>query len=75
MSEKIMSETEWRTEFSQMLQLTMLNQRLTQQKLSILSGVSQSSISRYINGKSTPSIFDLHRIAKAIGCSVDAITP
>ena len=45
---------------------------LNQSKLSKLSGVSKSSLSRYINGDEMP-VSALKAIARALGCTTDEI--
>ena len=42
-----------------------------QQKLSRTSGVSDSEVSRILAGKSNPGLENAHRLAKAVGLSLD----
>lgn len=64
-------EERWRKEFSYKLLKKMNKQSLSQQGLAEVSGVSQCSINRYLNQKSTPTVFAASKLAKALGCTVD----
>lgn len=66
-----MTERECQIEFSDRLFRIMNRNHMTQLELSEKTGIPQSSISNYINRKATPSLYNLDRIAKALGCSVD----
>lgn len=39
--------------------------------LSNTTGISETTISRYINGTSTPSIYNIHKIVKALKCTIN----
>lgn len=45
--------------------------KISQQRLYELSGINISMISEYENGKSTPTVYSLWKIAKVLGCKVD----
>jgi transcriptional regulator with XRE-family HTH domain len=45
---------------------------ISQCELSERTGITQPSISDYMNGKKLPSFYTVDKIAKALGCSVDA---
>ena len=64
------NEDEWRRKFSFKLYRTMMAKLKSQEDLAYESGLSQSVISKYMNGKSTPSVYKLQKIADALGCSV-----
>ena len=64
------NEDEWRRKFSFKLYRTMMAKLKSQEDLAYESGLSQSVISKYINGKSTPSVYKLQKISDALGCSV-----
>ena len=52
-----MSEVEWLREFSINLRRMMWDARMTQRELADLSGLSESCISRYLNGTQPRIIF------------------
>lgn len=66
----ILSEEEWREVFAEQLCYKMKARGIFQDRLSELTGISRVTINRYINGKATPSTYNIRRIAKALGCSV-----
>ncbi|WP_082054330.1 helix-turn-helix domain-containing protein [Methyloterricola oryzae] len=49
---------------------TRRTKQLTQRKLSLAIGLQQASISRIENGKKEVRLWDLRRIAKALGVSL-----
>lgn len=64
------SEKEWRIIFSNNLIRKMRNFGISQDELSHRTGISQVTISKYINCKATPSTYNIRKIAKALRCSV-----
>ena len=46
---------------------------MSQQRLYEVSGVNICMISEYENGKSTPTVYTLWRLAEALNCKVDDI--
>lgn len=64
------SEEEWRRAFSIRLGSELRMRCMTLERLSELSGISCVSLSRYLNGKATPSMYNAERIANVLGCSV-----
>lgn len=48
-----------------------LNKGLKAIELSILTGLTKTSISLFESGKNKPSELSLHKIAKVLECSVD----
>ena len=66
-------EATWKDEFSNRLQRKMLTLHITQDELSVRTGISKVSLSRYMNGKASPSAYNLQRIADALYCSVSEL--
>ena len=66
-----MTETECRREFGMRLRNLMFLKSITQTDLSEKTGISQTTISGYLNGKGTPSFYNVDKIAKALKCSTD----
>lgn len=64
-------ETEWSKEFARRLIRIMNIRGINQYDLAKKTGYSQSSISNYISGKSIPSSYASHIIAKALDCSLN----
>jgi len=58
-------------ELKQKLQLLMARRNLNGQRLARLSGVSDSEISRILQGKSRPGLDNAMRLARAVGVSLD----
>ena len=69
--DKNMSENECRREFSIRLYKTMIRKGMAQNELSERTGISEVTISKYMNGKATPSFYNVDKIAKALNCSVE----
>ena len=51
------------------IKISMAQTEINQKKLSELSGISETTISNTVSGKSSPSILTLSRLAKAMGLS------
>lgn len=68
-----MTEDECRKEFSRRISRIMLYKGITQKILSERTGIPQSRISDYITGKRSPSFYNVDKIAKALGCSMDRL--
>lgn len=66
-----MSEVEWIIEFGENLRRMMWNARLTQRELADLSGLSEATISRYLNKTMAPSCRAVVNLAYVFGCSTD----
>lgn len=58
------------TQFQKVLRQVMTQKRLTQVELAKLANVSQNSISKWLNGESSPNINKLKDLAKALGVTV-----
>lgn len=68
------TEDEWRKIFSKKLIDKMYYANISQWRLSELTGISEVSISKYMNGRATPSGFNIDRICRALKCSVSELT-
>ena len=68
---KHMTEQECRKEFGIRLKNIMFQKSITQNELSEITGIQQYLISNYINGKTTPSFYNVDKIAKALNCSIE----
>ena len=66
-----MSEAEYRKEFGYRLIRLMDIRNITQDELAKRTGIQRCQINKYINGKTTPSFYNVDKIAKALKCSVD----
>lgn len=69
-----MTEIEFRDIVSNRLSGIMKQRNISQDELSELTNISRVSINKYINNKATPSVFNLGKIAKALGCTMDDLT-
>ena len=67
------TETYFRKEFGKRLQRKIYFSGLSQKEVSERTGIQQSALSNYINGKVTPSIYNSRKIAKVVGCSIDEL--
>ena len=70
----LMGDEEYRQEFAMKLKRLMHSARITQTMLSEYTGISQVSISKYLNGKTLPDCRNLTRIANALRCSITELT-
>lgn len=70
MRKKMMSEDIWRIIFSKRLKERLVLLDMKQIELAIETNMSESVISRLVNGWKTPSAYDLAVLARALGCSV-----
>ena len=68
-----MTEEQCRREFAYRLYNLMRRKCITQQELGDKTGIAQPQISLYLNAKSLPSFYNVDKIAKALGCSVDEL--
>ena len=69
----VITEEEHRKEFGYRLHRMMDIKNITQAELADRTGIQQCQISKYINGKTTPSFYNVDKIAKALRCSVDEL--
>lgn len=63
-----MTELEWMKTFGQTLKNKLDDAWMTQRELAEESGISESSISYYINGERIPKIRSIINIAHALSC-------
>ena len=66
-----MTENECKKEFGIRLRKLMILRGITQCELSEKTGIQQYLISNYITGKTSPSFYNVDKIAKALGCSTE----
>ncbi len=69
----MMSELEWMDIFGDNLRSLLEEQWMSQQELADVTGISKSTISRYINKQCMPSVAALVNIAYALNCEIDDI--
>lgn len=73
-NKKIDNERMWRNNFSSNLRNRMRKMGMSQLTLSDLSGISNVTISKYLNAGATPSAYNLDRMAYALKCSRNELT-
>ena len=66
-----MTEQEVGIEFRQRLRRLMIIKGVSQLELSELTGIPQSTISKYLTGRFLPGFYNMDKIAKALKCSID----
>ena len=66
-----MNEDVYKKEFGRRLIRIIKRKGFTQKELSELTGISERTLTRYICGKSIPSLLHIDKIARALNCSVD----
>ena len=69
-----LSEEDWKVEFGKRLKRIMWVKGISQTDLSDRTGIGQTLISRYISGKTTPSVYNVNKIARALNMTVDGLT-
>lgn len=69
-----MSEEQFRREFGYRLRRLMERRGMTQGELAERINSSQVTVSKYMCGKNTPSVFMVNKIAKTLNCSIDELT-
>ena len=67
------SEEQLRIEFSKRVSKILRRRGMSQLELSNLTGISTTTISKYMSRKATPSLYNANRIARALGCSIDEL--
>lgn len=73
-NENALTEEDYRHEFGRKLYRIMSRENVTQADLSRMTGLRQCQISNYVRGRTTPSFYNVHKIARALGCSVDDLS-
>ena len=66
-------ESRWRKEVGFNIHRAMLKYGVDQKELSVRSGISQGTISKYTDGIMTPSSYKLNKIAKTLGCNIEEL--
>lgn len=66
-----LTEEQWKFEFRTRLYQMMIRNGFSQKRLAEKIGVSEVMISRYITGECIPNSIMLHKLAKALHCSMD----
>ncbi|WP_407450026.1 helix-turn-helix domain-containing protein [Fibrobacter sp.] len=62
---------DYKIEFGRRLYRMMDERHVTQEWLAAATGITQHTISDYVTGKVSPSYYNVDKIAKALGCSMD----
>ena len=70
-----MTEEELKQKFAEKLQRKMEHEGIDQRRLAMRSGISESSISKYISGDQLPKLHAVVRIAKALQASLYELIP
>lgn len=65
------NENEWKYRFSRRLYNKMISEGYSQDDISYETGISQGTISGYINGDVVPTVYKLQKIANVLGCTVN----
>ena len=68
-----MDQEEWMEEFSDRLECMMESVDITQTELSRLTGISDRTIRRYLDGDVIPSAYNVCLMAKVLGCYVNEL--
>ena len=66
-----LTKYECMAEFGHRLVKMLKIKNMTQRKLSEITGIQEYLISNYASGVSSPGFYNLDKIAKALGCSMD----
>lgn len=72
--DEVLTEEEYKKEFCRRLRRRMHVENITQIELSRRTGLSQGLISQYISGKANPTLHNVYKIARALGCSIDELS-
>lgn len=67
----MMSEVEWLEEFRMNLLRIMDEDRINQKELAEASGLSEGTISYYVNGTKMPGVRAIINLAYALDCNTD----
>lgn len=68
-----LSEEECKYNFGKRLEKILYHKFISQTELSQMTGIPQPQISNYIRGKTSPTYYNLHKIATALNCSMDEL--
>lgn len=67
-------DEEWKSDFAQQLTNKLRSSGIPQWELARKTGLSEVSISNYLNGKAIPSTLNLRKITRVLGCSTSELT-
>ena len=67
------TEESWKREFASKLMKIMADKGCDQTYLSEISGVSQVSISKYLNKKAIPNCYTVFKLSQALGCNISEL--
>lgn len=68
-----MQKDEYAKAFGEYLKSLLEEKGMTQKELARRTGLTEASVSRYINGERTPKILQAYRIACAIGVDMNTL--
>lgn len=68
------TETEWRRMFGYRLRILMAAKDMTQAEFAEKIGTNQTAVSCYINGRTMPGLYTVHKMAKVLECTIDELT-
>lgn len=68
-----LTEDEYRYEFGIRLYQAITRRCVSQLELSDMTGISTVTISKYVNGRATPSLYNADKIAKALKVSINEL--
>ena len=71
---KPQDEHEWRKNFARRLYKKMVMKGITQDVLAWKTGISQATLSKYLSGATTPSVYKCREIAEVLGCNMYDLT-
>lgn len=66
-----MSEVEWLRRFSSSLKDMLKDARMSQRELADATGLSESAISKYVNGQQIPTVRAIVNICYELACNTD----
>ena len=69
-SDTEIDEEAWRKEFGIKLRHAISDRGINQERLSDLTGISKQMLTRYVRGMSTPSAYNLSRLAEILKCDI-----
>lgn len=67
------NEEEWRGDFRSNLRRKLATTDMTQEDLAEVTGISKVMISKYMQGRATPNLYNALKLSKALGCSIEEL--
>lgn len=64
----------WKKEFSRRVKKMAFRKGYYIKDLAVKLGISENTMSRYMNGKTIPNAFMVKRLSEILGCSIDYLT-